>query len=163
MFYAAPNGETVHHDVFRKSFTGVAPLAITPAAVGGTLTIRRVVAANAGWARARLYAVAIVQRAGGAQLQAGASSRLGAALGLANPAAELGFPAIYPNPVRETLRFAAPPGANWQVVDLLGRVMISGETSCSTTAPTALDVRGLTAGAYVLRVRGQRAIRFSKE
>ncbi len=162
VFYAAPNGETVHHDVFRKSFTGPAPTAITPAAVGGTVTVRRVVVADAGWVRPRLYAVAIVQQAGGVQLQAGASPRLGAPLGLSSITAETAAPTVYPNPVRETLRFTAAPGATWQVVDLLGRVMARGANEDSAT-PTALDVRSLAAGTYVLRVSGRRTARFSKE
>ena len=162
VFYAAPNGETVHHDVFRKSFAGVAPEPITPAAVGNTLTLRRVVAADAGWARPRLYAVAMVQQAGGILVQAGASPRLGTVLSAPADLAETAASVVYPNPVRETLRFVAAPGAAWQVVDAPGRVVARGAAG-GGEAPTALDVRGLATGAYVLRVSGRRAVRFSRE
>ena len=163
VFYAAPNGETTHYDVFRKSFTGPAPQTITPPAVGNTLTVRRVVAARAGWARPRLYAVAIVQQPGGALVQAGASLRLGTALGLPAAAAEAATPTVYPNPVRETLQFTAASGARWNVVNTLGQVVARGVAGSASSSLTALDVRGLTAGTYALRVNGRRAARFSKE
>lgn len=39
--YAAPNGEQRHYDVLRKSFTGLNPVAFTPAAAGGTVVLTR--------------------------------------------------------------------------------------------------------------------------
>lgn len=159
VFYAAPNGEIIHRNVFRKSFTGTAPEPILPAASGGSVTVRRVVATSAAWALPRLYAIAMVQLSGGALVQAGASLRLGMALGVP-AAAEMLAPTVYPNPVSETLRFATTAGATWQVLNALGQVVARGT---GDAGEEALNMRGLAAGAYVLRVSGQRAVRLSKE
>ena len=164
VFYAAPNGESQHYDVFRRSFTGVAPASCVPAPPGDSVTFRRVVALDIAWAAARLYAMALVQQAGGASgtalVQAGVAPHLNA--GTLGMAPEAGAAPLlpYPNPVGETLRFAAPAGAAWAVLDPLGRVVARG-LGAGTLA--ALDVRGLPAGAYVLRVSGRRPARFSKE
>ena len=155
VFYAAPNGEQRHYDVFRKSFSGLQPLTFSPAAaVGGSVTVRRVLAKNPAWVPRRLYALAVVQDAAGQVLQAAASAHLGSAAPLASLAAGAAATAqAYPNPVRETLYLTANAGqaaASWQVCNLLGQQVLA---SAPGAAPAAIDVRGLAAGAYVLRVQ----------
>ncbi len=168
VFYAAPNGENLHRDVFRRSFTGVAPVAIVPAALGGTLTVRRAVRTDAAWALPRLYAIALVQQTGGALVQAGASVRLGTpTLGL-TPTPTLGAaPALYPNPATATVRFATEPGAPWHLTDVLGRELMrgvaAGASAGSVAETVTIDTKVLAPGTYVVRVGGRRAARFSKE
>jgi hypothetical protein len=160
VFYAAPNGETVHPNVFRRSFTGPDAVAFTPPAVGSTLTIRRTIVRQPDWLPARLYALAFVQQTGGLLVQASASQTLGSApLGVPAPV-EATVQSVYPNPVRETLHLAVElsPGTPWQALNLLGQEVASGQL-----ASASLDVRACPSGIYILRVGGQRAVRFQKE
>ena len=154
VFYAAPNGEQRHYDVFRKSFSGPQPLAFGPApAVGGSVTVRRVLAKSPAWVPRRLYALAVVQDAANQVLQAAASARLGSAAPLAATQPAAAGALLFPNPVREMLFVsadAARPVAGWQVLNALGRRVLGGGPG---PLPTALDVRGLAAGVYALRVQ----------
>ena len=154
VFYASPNGEPRHYNVFRKSFTGPNPAPLTLPAPGSTLTVRRAVAISSLWALPRLYAVAVVQQTGGAQLQAAASAHLNpTVLAVAAPIAPAALH-VYPNPVREILRLEALPAA-WQVLNVLGQQVAGGNE-----LPETLDVRAWSAGPYVLRVAGRAATRF---
>ncbi len=158
VFYAAPNGENLHLDVFRKSFTGPVALPITPAVAGGDLVIRRTVAIRNEWVLRRLYAIALVQQPSGILVQAGASPLLNSApLGAADNVAQA-LPVAFPNPVRETLRFSAPVGAAWQVINTLGQVVAEG-----LVAPADLDVRTWPRGTYLLKIAGKATRRIVKE
>ncbi len=156
VFYAAPNGEQRHYDVFRKSFSGPQPLVFAPAAaVGGRATVRRVVFKNPTWTAGRLYALAIVQDANRQVVQAGASPHFGSAAPLAAaPAAAAEAPRCYPNPAAETCFLAPAPQApitGWQLQNLLGQTV----AAAASVAPglVAIDVRGLAPGPYLLRVQ----------
>jgi len=73
--YAAPNGESVHHDVFRKSFTGTnAVNFIAPAFNGSPYIYTSKLAKNIIWDQDKLYAIAIVQQTDKAVVQSQASA-----------------------------------------------------------------------------------------
>ena len=59
--YNAPNGETVHHDVFRKALTSATGMSVGLPAVGDSLVMRFASANNAAWNFQNIYAVAILQ------------------------------------------------------------------------------------------------------
>ena len=61
VFYNAPNGEKVHYDVFRKSFTGNNPIGFTaPKDIGKTYTYNSKVAKRSIWKINRLSALVII-------------------------------------------------------------------------------------------------------
>lgn len=61
--YAAPNGEGIHYDVFRKSFSGINPVSFPAPAHNGTpYDYTATLAKNTLWNLDRLYALAIVQQ-----------------------------------------------------------------------------------------------------
>lgn len=60
--FSAQNGEEVHHDVFRKSFIGINPIAISlPTNVGESITYRYTIKYNTEWQINELKALAILQ------------------------------------------------------------------------------------------------------
>ena len=63
--YNAPNGEAVHHDVFRKALTGVSGMPLTLPNVGDSLVVRVSSASNAAWSFSEIYAIAILQAENG--------------------------------------------------------------------------------------------------
>ncbi|PBQ30462.1 hypothetical protein CNR22_01330 [Sphingobacteriaceae bacterium] len=64
VFYNAPNGENVHHDVFRKSLTGAVGISFSVAsAVGDSVTYSKSSAANSAWNFSRINTLAILQDA----------------------------------------------------------------------------------------------------
>lgn len=59
--YAAPNGESVHHDVFRKSLVGPTGATVIMPAVGDSSIITARTAISAVWDISQVYAIAILQ------------------------------------------------------------------------------------------------------
>lgn len=147
VFYAAPNGEPRHYDVFRRSFTGTAPLTVTPATpVGGTTTVRRTLYRDPSWTADRLYAIAIVQDAGRAVVQAAASPLLNSAVNGLPEAAETTLRA-YPNPVTDKLLLTGTEHLRaLSITNALGQVVDQ-----QAYAEAALDLAHLPPGLYVLR------------
>jgi hypothetical protein len=61
VFYEAPNGEDLHHDVFRKALTGIEGDMIPLPANGDSITLMYNVSADAVWDIDRMYTMAILQ------------------------------------------------------------------------------------------------------
>jgi hypothetical protein len=62
VFYAGPNGETQHYNVFRKTLTGSAGIAVNlPASVGDSLVYEMRSPANSAWNFSRIFTLAILQ------------------------------------------------------------------------------------------------------
>ncbi|HZG00826.1 MAG TPA: hypothetical protein VEY71_07480, partial [Chitinophagales bacterium] len=62
VFYNSPNGETLHHDVYRKSLAGVASqITVIPAAVGDSVSYTVNFHTDFDWDYARLFAVGVLQ------------------------------------------------------------------------------------------------------
>ena len=153
VFYAAPNGEQRHYDVFRKSFTNANVLALVPAAaVGAAVMVTKTVYKNPNWTAHRLYAVAIVQDAAQQVVQAGASLHLGSVVTGVRAAASGPALRAYPNPTSGKLQLdtdAVLRGETALVYNMLGQV-VRRQLLAETTE--ILDVSALPTGAYLLRV-----------
>jgi hypothetical protein len=62
IFYNAPNGETQHYDVFRKSLGGSSGVSLNlPANVGDSLVFSFSSNSNSSWNFARIFTIAILQ------------------------------------------------------------------------------------------------------
>lgn len=59
--YSAPNGEAVHHDVFRKMLPDINGVAYTPAAQGQSVLFNFDYMLNAAWNANQVYVVAFIQ------------------------------------------------------------------------------------------------------
>ena len=103
VFYAAPNGEQRHYDVFRQSFTGSNSIAFTPSnMIGNTVTVRKTIFKKSAWTANRLYAIANVQTTAKLSLQAAASPRFSTITATENTAFAQAIK-VYPNPANEIL------------------------------------------------------------
>ena len=153
--YDAPNGEPKHFDVFRQSFTGGNPIAISlNTAAGGTVTVVKTIAKNPNWTPTRLYAIAIVQDADKQLVQAAASPNFNNQVISATETLPTDQVAIYPNPVSNTLQISGISAANIRSVlifNSFGSVVATG-TSAS------ISVEGLPSGVYWLQIRANAGI-----
>ncbi|GAA4357439.1 hypothetical protein GCM10023185_22160 [Hymenobacter saemangeumensis] len=146
--YAAPNGEQRHFDVFRRSFTGNSPLAFTPGAgAGSEVLIERTVYKNPAWASRRLYAIALVQDASRALVQAGASARFRAVVTAAAGRADLPDFQVYPNPASDEVWLGADfQNCRLELYNLLGKQLPAPQGKVGT-----LQLGHLAPGHYLLR------------
>ncbi len=62
IFYTSPNGETLHHDVFRKTFFGPNGILISPPAmIGDSIIFKGSLAKHAAWNFNRIFGYAMIQ------------------------------------------------------------------------------------------------------
>jgi len=151
--YAAPNSEQRHFDVFRKSFTGINALAFSPgAAVGSVVVIERTIYRNPGWVSRRLYALALVQEASRALVQAGASARLGTVTATsAGTAAATGLQ-VYPNPAGDEVSVNADfQDFRLEIYNSLGQHV---QTQYVEGKLSTLSIGRFAPGPYLLRAIG---------
>ncbi|MBO2011425.1 T9SS type A sorting domain-containing protein [Hymenobacter negativus] len=153
VFYAAPNGEQRHYDVFRKSFTGANALAVVPAAaVGGSVMMVKTVYKDPSWTASRLYAVAIVQDAARQVVQASASQHFGSIV--TGVRTTVGSPALraYPNPTSGKLQLdvdAALRGKSVLIYNGVGQIV---RQQIMREPTESLDVSTLPTGTYLVRI-----------
>lgn len=148
-----PNGEAVHHDVFRDMLTSVSGDAITLGGAGTTTKYTFSVTANAAWNSAELYALAFVQNTGTKEVLNSGTRFDPVTTGTQEP-----LPTqvrVYPNPVQHTAIVPLPDEGNVRVeaFDLGGRrhEMAYAYDQQQVTLETAQ----LPAGVYVLKMVGR--------
>lgn len=159
--YNAPNGERKHHDVFRKSFTGVTGSTFTPGpATGDSVVLTGVLAKNTEWNLSRMYAMVIIQEEASKQVvQADRSANLQAATtGLATH--NLLNVGVQPVPASEYIEVTFPgtTPATATLYDIQGRVVKQQEVISRSHIPVA----GLVPGIYQLRITGKQGTGISK-
>lgn len=146
--YAAPNGEQLHHDVFRKvalemSFT---PLSQKGDSVTWTSTIWR----HPAWNLAELYPIAIINNDATKEvLQAAAGDKLGFQTGVFEPDEYAKQVQVFPNPVHNRLYLTLPSGLNHQVALYNQR----GEEVYRALNSTSVLTEDLPDGLYILVIQ----------
>lgn len=143
------NGEPRNYNVFRRSFTGSAPIAITlPVTVGDSVVISKRIAVNAAWLLSRMSATAILQDVNKGAIQAARSSKIPATAGINTINNTVKIEA-YPNPATSQLfiKNNLLTVANYLITDLNGRIAAMGTIS-STSPVIAIDA--LLPGIYIL-------------
>lgn len=154
--YDAPNGETEHHDVFRKSTTGFSGTEITlPDSVGDTVAYRGAAAYNADWSIDELYGFAILNETNSRsvlQATSGAGSAIAGVSPQAAVGCELGF---YPNPSQGLLWLKAAQPATIEIYT------VSGQRVLSTAAVPgeSVNVGSLSVGIYTALLRAGKEAR----
>ena len=149
--YNAPNGETVHHDVFRKSLTDVAGNAFALAALNDSTVLEYTYYVNSGWVMSNLRTVAFVQKSSNKYvLNAGRSEGVEAMNTTGINQVEANAFNIYPNPVADYLIISgyANAGMPIKVLDISGRVILERTLNENTTQ---IDVSNLQSGIYFLQ------------
>ncbi len=148
VFYTSPNGESLHHDVFRKSLFDATGMDITaPATVGDSLVYEVTTEANPLWNLARIYTMAILQVDATkevVQAEAVDASQGNLTTGLnTTKAIEAN---IYPNPTTGllTIQLAENGNYNLQVISVEGKPVVNTQFTNQTT----INLSGLPTGLY---------------
>jgi hypothetical protein len=153
VMYNAPNGENIHYDVFRRTFTGE-PTGITvevPPTAGVSATVSATVAPNSDWVFDQLFALAILQETDSkAVIQAAASDPSdNGPVGIREVNT---LPAtIFPNPVQNLLdvQLETTEPATFRLLNVKGQVLQSG----SFSGQTRVDMSAFANGIYWLEVQ----------
>jgi Secretion system C-terminal sorting domain len=158
VFYAAPNGEQQHYDVFRQSFTGSNALSVVPSSmIGGTVTIRKTIYKNTIWTANRLYAIANLQTTAKASLQAAASARFSTTTATENKAFAQKIN-VYPNPTSTVLFIDNNKNTDIRSVFIFNS--IGQQTNAEWLADGSISVADLPKGVYFLRAANEKGEAF---
>lgn len=146
--YTAPNGEQMHHDVFRKSFFEINGKAfLAPVNINDSIIFSAVIAQNSEWVFNKIYALAMVQEVANKQMvQAGRSTNLTMPTGINKNGLLESF--VIPNPVvnQLQLKVSKPFLTNAKLYNIAGSQVLTEEFNYSTT----LNLTKLKAGIYFL-------------
>ncbi|MCE3226499.1 MAG: hypothetical protein K0S32_1050 [Bacteroidetes bacterium] len=157
IFFSAPNGESKHHDVFRKSLGGAQGITMTlPAIIGDSVVNTFTSTVHPSWNFSRIFTMAILQEEGNkALVQAEAVLASGGQIitGLKTNSNEMEL-RIAPNPATNKLYVCLNSGetSDFYIIDAIGREVLKGNFSSYTN----IDISGLETGLYTLVVQNEK-------
>lgn len=144
--YNAPNGENLHHNVFRDMLTNKDGDPFTPAAAGGSVTATFDFGMQSGWQTNQIYVLAFVQDYATKEVY-NSGTRFDPVISSTSeePA---GTMRLYPNPALEeaVAEFSEPVSGRLAVRDALGQILLTEQANGQLSI--RIDVRHLPAGAY---------------
>ena len=163
VFYAAPNGEPEHYDVFRKAFTASEGDAFTPSTVVGTTdAVSFSTPVLADWDLSRMYTFVILQDPTSKEIiqsqviAPSAASTIITSLDEVNTLAGL---SVFPNPNKgfTTIQLQSEKETKARVFNLLGELVLEKDFS----RKIELNISSLAAGTYFLELENEegRAVR----
>lgn len=158
--YNAVNGETIHHDVFRKALTDVTGNLFALPALNDSSAFEFIYTLQNDWNADNLSTIAFIQRNDTKEILNAAKS----VRAVANPSAVNKMMAdefsIYPNPVKNELQirnYKSQPAQLITIFDLAGR-----KISEQYSGQNRINVSTLTAGVYFLKMNTA-VMKFVKE
>ncbi len=147
--YNAWNGETVHHDVFRKALTDATGNLFALPVLNDSSVFEFIYAIGNGWSVNNIYTLAFVQRDDTKEiLNAAKSHRVAAPSSIEDIENEM-F-SLFPNPSSATLsltKFKFNNAQIYSVFDIAGRKVIE-----SKLEQNEIDITALSNGIYFLRL-----------
>jgi hypothetical protein len=149
--FNAQNGESVHHDVFRKSFVGSDPISIAlPTTVGEAKTLRYALKYNNDWEGTELKAISILQHDDKTLEQANASNKIADFMLDINKenTKAVAIPTLFNN--RLTLLLDSSQVLDIKMYDLFGKLAFETKTVNSVVN---LSSANLSQGMYILIVK----------
>lgn len=155
--YASPNGETLHHNVFRKMLTNISGDAFTPAASGSTTTLTFNYTIEGTWDADEIYVLAFVQNVDTKEvLNSGTRfDPVVTSTGEANLTPDF---KIFPNPASglTNIQFHEPINGVLSLLDARGAVLWNSRVD--QVQNTTADLSAFAPGVYILRVQSDRGI-----
>ncbi len=152
--YHSPNGESVHHDVFRKMLPAVNGDTITLPGIGEKRNFTYEYELESGWVEEELYAIAFIQNTTSKEVYASGSKfdHTTTNLTLSNPRHLVN---IYPNPTSSILniQFSNPNHSPVVITNLIGKV-VGGTTSQVSSHKISVPVSELPNGIYMVKGDG---------
>jgi Secretion system C-terminal sorting domain len=153
--YAAPNGEGIHYDVFRKSFTGIKPVTfVAPAHNGAPYNFTSTIAKNSIWNQDKLYALAIIQKADKSMVQTEVSP-LFDKNGVSSTNQETtNDPSliIAPNPANDIIFIHSDYKSSFDrvtIYDISGKIVLN---TSSIKTDDGMDISILSKGTYLVKI-----------
>jgi hypothetical protein len=148
--FNAPNGENVHHDVFRKSFFATNGMPFTlSGSLGDSIVYAASILKDAAWKDNQLYAVAILNKESDkALVQTENSNLLSIANGLEN--IESGSFEVFPNPSSSEVNISLKSSSTLELklIDITGKIVLSR----TDFRGGSIDLSGLTKGVYFIQI-----------
>ncbi len=149
--YNAQNGETVHHDVFRKALTTAAGNQFALPALNDSAIFEFTYAIKNDWNANNIYTLALIQRDDTKEVLNAAKSMRAISTSI-NDVNEDGF-GVYPNPAAEKLRITSYKLQTEQpitIFDLSGRQILEQRIS-----KNEIDVSQLEKGVYFVKINNR--------
>jgi hypothetical protein len=147
--YAAPNGENVHYDVFRKSFFSTDGMQVSLAATGDSVIINGNLPIDSDWNPNQLSVIVILQEEGNKSVvQAAAQNTPGTLLSIYSTENSL---SVFPNPAQDFVTIKSPnnTNGNYQIYNALGKIV--SENSFNGTE--IINVSEIPAGIYFIKLQ----------
>lgn len=141
--YSAPNGETQHRNVFRKTLVEEI---FSLSNVNDSTVISKKYLPHADWVKDEIMVVAILQDVADKAVLQAAGSGQSTSIKQINRAEDLSS-AFYPNPVTSVVNFPAETGLRYEKVRLL---TIFGDVIAESDPIGPIDMRSLAPGYYFL-------------
>lgn len=144
--YAAPNGETLHHDVFRKLLIDEN---FTISDVGDSIVLTDSYNIHNDWDEEELIVFAIIQNESNNEvLQAAESDKLDAGSSAVSEGEALSLDGqLYPNPATDVVNLSPKPGQSFVSAEMYS---LNGVKLKSYTNPVVMDISELPEGVYML-------------
>jgi hypothetical protein len=149
LFYSAPNGESKHFDVFRKSASGWQGLTVNiPAQINDSIVIQTATVINSAWNKKSIYTLAFLQNTTDKTI-------LNMAKSTSNKTSNTGIKSIhdlgvkvYPIPANNYLTIEQSSNVNTQIslINILGEVVLNKQINYTEN----IDLSGLSKGIYFL-------------
>lgn len=153
--FTSPNGETLHHNVFRKMLTDIAGDPFTPAASGNTATLTFNYNIENNWDASQIYVLAFVQNMDTKEvLNSGTRfDPVVSSTGEANVATDF---KVFPNPASGliNIQFQEALTGNVSLLDARGAVVWNNRID--QVQNTTADMSPFAPGLYILRVQSDR-------
>lgn len=152
--YNAPNGENVHHDVFRDMLSGIDGDAITLAETGGSVSFNFAKTSDSDWNTAQLYATAWVQNTTTKEVLNSGTKFDPLVSSVDDIAAEK--VSFSPNPATDQI-IASITNDTPQSVEVfaLNGALVTADWNISGQQ-AIIDVKNLEAGIYFVQIRGEK-------
>lgn len=154
LFYNAPNGESKHFDVFRKSASGWQGLTVNiPEQINDSVVIQTATAINTAWNKDRIYTLAFLQNADNKQIanvsKSMGNDKVGTGIGKVNTL----LAKVYPNPTADILQvdLVKQVTSNLKVINRLGEEVFTATLANSKT----IDISHLPQGVYFLSIENE--------
>jgi hypothetical protein len=152
--YNAPNGESIHHDVFRKALTAVTGNSFLLPAVNDSLTFSFGYKILNGWIASNLRTITIVQRSDNkVVLNAAKSIRTDFTSSIEENSVQK-FSAM-PNPFNSKVLVSGLENLQqkmFRVIDLSGRILFEEKINSNTIE---IETSGWNSGIYIINAGGQ--------
>lgn len=154
LFYNAPNGESKHFDVFRKSASGWQGLTVNiPAQINDSVVIQTSTAINTAWNKDRIYTLAFLQNTDNKQIintsKSVGSDKIGTSIEKVNAL----LAKVYPNPFADVLQIdlVKPMTSYLKILNRLGEVVFT----TTLISSKSIDISHLPQGIYFLSIENE--------